>query len=237
MDSLFESFCNENLPDKDLAYYEHDGSFVLFGDNATSLHHVNYATFGAAFRQLEDTMKKTSSELVILETGMSRNCMNSTHFFNEIIRKYGGRFWSVDIDLFAVEIAKLSVNPCPGTTLVHDDSVNFLRTWARDNSGTIPSLVYLDSYDVDWLDPLPAAQHGMAEYYAILPACQPGYTIILVDDTPVSPAWLPFRDGSYDIVSGQYEQGVQMPGKGMQIVNAVDNDKVIMHQYQFLFRV
>ena len=49
--------------------------------------------------------------------------------------------------------------------------------------------LYLDSYDVDFLNPLPSALHHLEEFNRVKHLLHKN-SIILIDDTPVSPYWL-----------------------------------------------
>ena len=72
--------------DKELNKYE------MFSNNGTPMH-VNYLTFKELFKEMNN-----KNNLTILESGISSAGTNSTYLFNEYIKKYGGRFWSVDIN-------------------------------------------------------------------------------------------------------------------------------------------
>ena len=104
-------------------------------------------------------------EPIILESGISSWGTDSTYLFNEYVKKYGGRFWSVDINKSLVEQHKN--NMCPATNLICDDSVNFFKNWTLNNEKV--DVVYLDSYDLDFYNYEPSGLHGLNEYKTLLP--------------------------------------------------------------------
>ena len=217
---LFES--HFSLLQGDLNLYEKDGKFEMFGDGIPR--HVNYSSFKAAFEELTKI-----KEPIIIETGSSYAGTKSTNLFDSYIRKYGGRFFSVDIN--ASVISKLRGEVSPGTTLVCDDSVEFLSEFSENYPGLYPNFVYLDSYDIDWYNPEPSERHGYNEYIALKPLLKSCF--LLIDDTPSSPYWIDSRGELYDylVKSGS------MPGKGRLIVEEVDSNPSFqkIHQYYQAF--
>jgi hypothetical protein len=122
---------------------------------------------------------------------------------------------------------------CPGTTLVCDDSVNFFSEWAKTNN--VLDVVYLDSYDLDFYNPLPSANHGLREYKALLPVIK--NTLLLIDDTPVNPYWLDERGSLYNSMCSFYDKNHYLPGKGMLVLNEIDSSKKLLHNYQVLYKL
>lgn len=126
---------------------------------------------------------------------------------------------------------------CPATTVVTKDSVEFLQEWCRAYPGAMAH-VYLDSYDLDWFHPITSGLHGLKEYLAVRPALQEG-SLLLIDDTPVSPYWMDCRDATYEeMVRRSNDPKFTMPGKGMYIHKIVGEGEAecILHQYQLLYR-
>ena len=149
----------------------------------------------------------------IVETGMSAWGTDSTRLFSAYVDTFGGEFWSVDIRLKPLLDLRASVSR--HTVLTCGDSVRFLRRWVKHNRANCRvDFVYLDSFDLDALDPYPAALHGVREFFAIKPALRPG-SLLLVDDTPATPAHCPpgMREAAEQFIAAE---GV-MPGKGMLI--------------------
>jgi len=188
--------------------------------------HLNYLTFKELFKNMNN-----QSNLIILESGISSAGTLSTYLFNEYIKKYGGRFWSVDTNQYLVDVHK--GNMCPGTTLVCNDSVTFFKDWVKQNDKV--DVVYLDSYDLDWYNPQPAAMHGLNEYLALLPVYKPK-TLLLIDDTPSNPYWLDCRNQLYTDMIEYYSKNNELPGKGQYVLKIDKNAETLLHNYQVLYK-
>lgn len=200
-------------------------TYELFSHRGTPKH-INYLTF----RKLFESMKGLK-EPIILESGIASAGTQSTYLFNEYVRKYGGRFWSVDINQSLVDAHK--GNMCPATQLIGDDSVSFFKNWSKDNREA--NVIYLDSYDLDFYDPVPSGNHGLAEYKALLPVIKKD-TLMLIDDTPINPYWLDTRGTLYSDMVTFYQQHKHMPGKGMYVLNEAKNADTLIHNYQILYK-
>lgn len=102
------------------------------------------------------------------------------------------------------------------------------------------NLVYLDSWDVDWDDPMPSAIHGFLEFLTIYPLLNNKGGLLLVDDTP--------RDE--DIMLKVHKSKVKEynffahkygfpPGKGALIKQFLEQNaraKLLVHEYQILYK-
>ena len=208
-------------------YYNYKtDSYEMFGNNGVPLH-LNYLTFKELFKQIINI-----KEPIILESGIASAGTNSTYLFNEYIKKYGGKFWSVDINKQLVDAH--SLNMCPATTLVCNDSVSFFKEWVKENKKA--DVIYLDSYDLDWYNPQPAAIHGLNEYLALSPILNNG-SLLLIDDTPHDPYWLDTRGDLYnDMIDYYNNNNNKMPGKGMYVIDVYKNAELLMHNYQILYK-
>ena len=230
---LFESHFS-NLRGN-LFYDAATNNYEMFSGKGTS-HHINYLTFKKLFEQMG-----TPREPIILESGIASRGTQSTYLFNEVVRKYGGNFWSVDNDPELV--SNHQGNMCPGTKLVHNDSVAFFKEWTSTSSSTstytsgIPKadIIYLDSYDLDFYNPEPSGKHGLAEYMALRHAIKKD-TLLLIDDTPINPYWLDTRGALYNNMLDYYGIFGIMPGKGMYVLDEVKNAEKLIHNYQVLYR-
>ena len=190
--------------------------------------HLNYRTFQTLFQSMEGLKEPN-----ILESGVAAYGTQSTYLFNEYVRKYGGRFWSVDIDQAAID--KHVNNMCPATQLICDDSVHFFNSWVQTHQGQQAHVIYLDSWDLDMDNPDPAGLHGLNEYKALLPAIQKN-TLLLIDDTPASPYWMDQRGQVYLDMCVHYEKYKSMPGKGMYIIQEPKHAEMLIHNYQVLYK-
>jgi hypothetical protein len=98
--------------------------------------------------------------------------------------------------------------------------------------------LYLDNVNLDFLNPLPSAMHHLEEFNKVKHLLHKN-SIILIDDTPVSPEWL--DDGQnnpiYSTLKRQFNP--KIAGKG-SLVN-IELEKMgatkILHQYQTLWRL
>lgn len=206
--------------------YHADETYEMFSSRPGIPKHINYLTFKGLFEEM-----KNLSNPNILESGIASAGTQSTYLFNEYVRKYGGRFWSVDINRNLVETH--SGNMCPATQLIADDSVSFFKKWSETHSEA--NVVYLDSYDLDFYNPLPSGNHGLAEYTALIPVLKKN-ALLLIDDTPVSPYWLDTRGKVYSDMCGYFNTNGYLPGKGMFVLNQIRYADKLMHNYQVLYK-
>lgn len=171
---------------------------------------------------------------VILETGSSAWGTNSSLLFDSYVNSFGGTFTSVDIR--AEPMFRLR-SLCTGRSeFFCDDSVSFLRRIAAQ--AVRPDLVYLDSWDVDWTDPLASAMHGLHEFLIVFPLLRDG-ALLLVDDTPLD------SDVMRKVQSANTEHFDRFsriygftPGKGALIKNFLLKSgagRGVKHEYQLLW--
>jgi hypothetical protein len=193
----------------------------------SELNHVNYAS-------MRDLLVRMGGRpQTIMETGMSAWGTDSTRLFDSYVRSFGGALWSVDLS--PVPVQRLTGQVSEHTTLACDDSVAFLERWVDEHPGQQLDVVYLDSWDVDFADPMPAGEHCLRELQAIEPALGPG-TLMLVDDTPGSLEDVPasFRD----VAPAVFERYGAWPGKGMLLDPHLEHTSAekLRHGYQVLYR-
>lgn len=143
---------------------------------------------GDGFQVMFETLEKKDKHLIsILETGSMRPGYSvegdgqSTKLFDEFVNARRGMVISVDIDQQTSKYAR--DNTSEKSYIYTDDSVHFL--WKNRNSSLLNSttidLFYLDSYDVDFQNPLAANLHHMKELVAISEWLDPG-VLVAVDD-------------------------------------------------------
>jgi hypothetical protein len=197
--------------------------------------------FGNAFPQCRKTLTRSLQELnnhsaVIVETGSSAWGVNSSMLFDAYVNSYGGSFHTVDKRL--VPLVTLRGRVSKSTTLYCDDSIRFLGNISKSTERI--DLVYLDSWDVDWYSPMPAAYHGLCELLKVLPNLRRAHGLLLVDDTPADSEIFHVETGIdpkvFDLCVSKY--GV-LPGKGGLILNYLQGSNigtVIQHDYQLLVK-
>jgi hypothetical protein len=121
----------------------------------------------------------------MVETGCARWEGNyegdgqSTLIFDAVADRFDGTVRSVDIDPEAVRLAQSQVGP--RTTVHCADSV----TWLARLKGKA-DVLYLDSFDFDFLNPWPSMAHHMQELAASGHLLKPG-CLVAVDDNFASP--------------------------------------------------
>jgi hypothetical protein len=227
------------------AHITYDGhTYLVFGEKDTEfkqehedlrpeskqLHHINFYTM-RRFVELIDEIK----EPLIVETGTSATLVKSSHLFDKYIFSKGGDFITVDINPGAAHHLSKDIL-CPKTKAITADSVHLLKNLDKLTLKKIDAL-YLDSWDVEYLNPMDAANHCKNELIAALPHLN-DYCIVLIDDTPKSPLYLPWRSDMNNQISTLYEITGMMPGKGMLYEDVLKDCpfdyKIEMHQHQLL---
>lgn len=196
----------------------------------STIDHINRSTMGKALSLLQNR------PAIILETGSSAWGINSSLLFDLYVSNRGGEFHTVDIRINPlITLRKAS------TILSHfhcDDSVSFLKKWVRNHPGQKVDLVYLDSWDLNFNDPIPAAMYGLSEYFAISPALTKG-SILIIDDSPANLLNINFLSPELKDAAEQFyiKYGI-MPGKGTLIdilLAKQSNVKKIEHSYQIVY--
>lgn len=169
----------------------------------------------------------------IIETGSSAWGANSSVLFDSYVNSFGGSLASVDIRMNPMTNL---LGVCTDKSEFYcDDSVSFLKRFPKRET----SFVYLDSWDVDWSNPMPSALHGFSEFIEVFPFLTPG-SILLIDDTP--------RDSSVmEVVHPNHLESFLdfqrmygfAPGKGALVLNYLKQfscGEIISHDYQLLVK-
>ena len=172
--------------------------------------HVNRPGFEAALFGCKDEPMR------ILETGTSAWGTDSTRLWDSYVDTFGGEFWSVDLS--AKPSRRLANQTCSRSHLIVSDSVTFIRESSHKYGVSNLDICYLDSWDLDWDDPTPAAIHGLAEWEAVLPILGKGAKV-LVDDTPISLSWVPVD--KRELAVRYLDANGFLPGKGALILRQI----------------
>lgn len=209
--------------------------------NSRQLIETHFSTYSDQHHPCRSTLTLALEALkqvpaTIVETGSSAWGTNSTLLFDAYCSSFGGQCHSVDIRLDPMlQLHKLASN---STTLYCNDSVSFLRKLNLANDKI--DLLYLDSWDVDWADPIPSAIHGLNEYLTAIRNLQPG-ALILIDDTPKDLATLqkvqPHATASF--INFQDRFGFA-PGKGAlvkRLIESTGRGTILAHEYQLLIQI
>ena len=142
----------------------------------------------------------------IIETGTVRQIDNwegdgqSTIVWDTVATNLGGTVTTIDIDPIGAElVAELELQ---ATTAIVGNSLDVIPTLTGH-----ADLLYLDSFDVDFENPLPAAAHHLSELMAALNLLAPG-SLVAVDDNQDDQgkgsevAWFLAEHGAVEIVRG-----------------------------------
>jgi hypothetical protein len=190
--------------------------------------HINRGSMTSALESLG------GRPATIVETGVSCRGTDSTRLFDSYIRSFGGSFASVDIDPEVV--AAVQDDLSEHSTATCQDSVSFLHEFAGGPSSEKVDFVYLDSYDVDFEDPLPAAEHCLEEFFAILPRLREG-AIVLIDDSPSELELVPLPSEGIPAAHELLERYGNPPGKGMLLESVLEAQGILRRKpgYQALY--
>lgn len=138
--------------------------------------HDRWHTFQIALNWLTQAQGR-----IVVETGCLRNDSfqdgHSTVLLGEFCKKIGAKLFSVDIESSHVEVARrLTAELGDTVSVTVGDSVSFLKGF-----GHRIDLLYLDSFDYDPNNPLPAQNHAREELRAALPRLA-SRSCVLIDD-------------------------------------------------------
>jgi hypothetical protein len=207
-----------------------DGTLVpgYEGPGVNFYTHINYYTMKAALTLLEQTAKPP---YVIVETGCAAHGTKSTLLWDAFVQKHGGRVYSVDLDAGAVRDTNAATSGA--TTVSCQDSVTYLKNFHEPID-----MLYLDSYDVDYLQPAPSAFHHWKEFQACRHLLHTG-SVVLIDDTPVSNKWFDQGVNHHLHTYMQSRNIIEPIGKGSLVGRELEAGHATKHahQYQMLWQV
>ena len=181
IEKLLSSFFQKNKKrtnNTTLANYDNN-ILVPGGSNGNFYTHINYHTIKKSLEILKD---KKKDNYIIVETGCSAHGTKSTLIWDAFVKKYGGNVFSVDLNNKAVDLTNRSTSE--RTKVICSNSLDYLPTLEKKID-----FLYLDSYDVDFLNPGKSAEHHLKEFNCVRHLIHDN-TVVLIDDTPVSPEWL-----------------------------------------------
>lgn len=192
--------------------------------------HINYYTIKESLRQL--VINNTDlNKFHFVTTGSSIHGAKSNIIWDKFVNFYDGAVLSVTLNEYDANNTRSVVSS--KSNVFHSNPVEYLSKVDK-----LIDFLYLDSYDVDFLNPLPSAMHHLEEFNKVKHLLHKN-SIILIDDTPVSSEWL--DDGQnnpiYSTLKRQFNP--RIAGKG-SLVN-LELEKMgatkILHQYQTLWRL
>lgn len=177
----------------------------------------NLANRAVSFRKIFEYLDQFETPVTIVETGCLRQIGNfagdgqSTLLFDKYVTWRGdnSHVYTVDLDPKAVEACKSVVSD--NVTVTCSDSVKYLNSIAQgfiDNDTQI-TLLYLDSYDVDWNYWFPSAAHHLKEL-AVAQRFINHDTLVVVDDCGLNTTVLMDDKGNLNMLTSH----TQIGGKG-----------------------
>ena len=226
--NLIDSFFNKKdhkTNHETLANYN-NGNLQAGGENGDFYTHINYHTMKQSLLEL---IKQNKKSYMFVETGCSAHGTKSTLLWDNFVNLIDGQVISVDLNQDAVN--KTNMLTTAKTHVTWSDSLIFLPSLTEKID-----FLYLDSYDVDFLNPLLSAEHHLKEFNSVKHLLLKG-SIVLIDDTPSSPEWLDNgkNNGMYPTLKITFDP--EMSGKGSLVNKELEKmgAKKIMHQYQALW--
>ena len=145
-----------------------------------------------SFRKIFKYLDSQPTPIIIVETGCLRVKDNfldgqSTLLFDKytLSRGNNSKVYTVDISSKSTKVCKEAVSQ--NVEITTDDSVRYLNNISNNflKNKTKVSMFYLDSFDVDWRYPYPAAAHHLKELTSITRLLHED-TLVVVDDSPAS---------------------------------------------------
>jgi Methyltransferase domain len=204
-------------------------SYSIDGMDDNKFVHINYYTMAYALETLVALRPRRCFHIV--ETGCSSHGTKSTLLWDKFICEYGDEHSRViSIDLNERAVNKANAETSDKTTVIHGDSLVVLPTLTRPID-----FLYLDSMDVNFIDPLPSATHHLFEFNAIKHLLHKD-SIVLIDDTPLNRDWL--DDGSrHPLYSYLPPSPAFIGGKGTFVSEELEEmgAEKLAHQYQVLW--
>ncbi len=145
--------------------------------------------FAKMFALAEEQSIRTKKPIIVLETGSIRKTHlnfskdgSSTLIFNHFVKDKNGKLYTVDLNPKCKIIIE-NIYKLKNTESYTLDSVEYLEKFKTPQDITI---LYLDSYDVDFKNSTPSAEHHLKEIEAIFDKLAPGTTIVIDDNKVIN---------------------------------------------------
>ncbi len=186
-----------------------------------------------------DYLETLPNPIIILETGCLRKLDNyagdgqSTLIFDKYTqyRGNGSKIFSVDINEENVNFCKKIVSD--DVNIERDDSVKFISNFYKKlNNNEKLSLLYLDSFDVNWDYPFESSAHHLKELVAAIRYIN-DKTLVVVDDAPINLVGYRDEDNNFKLI-----KETNIGGKGYLVheyAKAVGAEIYFSH-YQVAYR-
>ena len=143
--------------------------------------------FAKMFSLAKEQSAKIHKPIMIVETGSMRRPIlrfagdgSSTLLFNHFVNEGRGMVYTVDLDSKCKEIIE-NIYKLKNVRSYTMDSVEYLKNFKNPQDITI---LYLDSFDIDFKKPEASAKHHLEEIKVIFNKLSPG-AIIAIDDNRI----------------------------------------------------
>ena len=146
-----------------------------------------------SFRKIFEYLDNQPTPIVIVETGALREEGNflsdgqSTLLFDKYtqFRCDNSKVYTVDINPNVTNLCKQIVSD--KVEIITGDSVGYLNSFSKSliKSNKQLSMLYLDSYDVDFRYPFPSAAHHLKELTSSIRMLQKN-SLVVIDDAPAN---------------------------------------------------
>jgi len=192
-----------------------------------------------SFEKIIKYLDTLPDPIIILETGCLRKIDSfsgdgqSTLIFDKYtqFRGNGSRVFSVDINEQNVNLCRSIVSD--KVYLENDDSIRFISKFHNlVNKNQKISLLYLDSFDVNWDYPFESSAHHLKELAASMPYINKD-TLIVVDDAPINLVGYRDSNNNFKLIK---ETGIG--GKGILVHEYAKsvNAEIFFSHYQVAYK-
>lgn len=179
--------------------------------------------------------------LRIIETGISRD--NSS---TDVFALLASRLPNVTVETHDINASLCMQARSKYAQLIRQNRLSIhegdsVEELDKKESNPPPNCLYLDSYDLDFLNPHPSSLHHLMEFLRLEAIINPESTLVVVDDTPLDGRYIQEYHQRKDFAvhnDESQETRNQAPGKGSAILSYLTGQKSqwetssLFHSYQ-----
>ena len=191
-----------------------------------------------SFRKIFQYLDAFEEPVTIVETGCIRTPGYWCDGQSTILFEHYAMHNHADAIVHSVDLDEKAVKACRAMVgnhvhLHHGDSVAILAHLAKrlNSEKRTIDLLYLDSFDVDWHNPIPSAVHHLKELVSIVGAITQK-TLVVVDDCGIRRQV--YVDGNNNWIAMDHVAKPIIAGKGMYIAEYAEqvDAKLVFSHYQ-----
>ena len=204
-------------------------------DSLLDLTYFHFKTWSNLEHQMYKNFSLIQSRIsvkpTIVETGTSAWGCDSSRLFDKLAHYLNGNFYSVDIRKEASEW--LNWQTYKSSQFYVDDSLHFLRFKLSELAIEKIDLLYLDSFDLDLVNPFPSMKHTLEEFIIAEQYFKSG-TFIMIDDSPIN---LNYYKKDSQLAQIFFDNHGLVPGKGSLVLEYIKKSSsynVIEHNSQIV---